>query len=275
MKKVINGNLVTLNADKDCYYSLIPGSQHNYEELKIQASDIVEDYTPQIDGLNIIVNGSINKNITETQLSKCDTYTKKHALWSMIIDTLEENREVKKYADITGTPENISLIFKAYERSEYKKRLTKKEKQQKEGAEAYEFSKKVSFNMDFNFDIEHAVGYLRAQGNWNEFNSGRAITELRKMDKTAPSYITDSNNPNQGIKTHTITILRNGAYIVFKWDYIGSYEYLEDIKNWFNSCKQNANRMDADSYRIETEKHPLYEGSEKCSYSAEVVLWWD
>lgn len=275
-KKVINGELRTLTHDCKSYYKLKEGTQHSYIEELIKKSDIVEEYKPIVNGISSMSNGSPNKNINFEDIILYDSYTRRHLLWCMIVGTKEDFKTIKNYSEITGSLENIKEIYFNYKKSQNQDKENKRIKEQKEGAEAYNFARGKSFNLDFNFNINHAIGYLKEQGSWNDFNLKTAIPSLIKLDETAPTRIKDVNNPNYCIKDHVIKILKNGAYIVFSWDYIGSIEQLNDVKNWFESSRKYKNIMHADNYRIETEEHyPLGKDNKMRSYSAEVVFWWD
>lgn len=238
----------------------------------------------QVNGKDLICNGSINKTLTLEELLQFDIEHKHTAIRYLgtageyahsfeeidgnVFTALPPLYEYQQIQEFNNEQANEALTI-VYNRLNEHHELMK----QKSHALHIELGKKIhgaqselKFTGEFNLTFGQALGFVSAAGNWNDFKVSKVHHLLKKLHDRAPRVNFGVNNPNTGRIWHTWSI--KSDYILMNFGYTDE-RGVKILEEWFKTVKYLQNLANVDSFKLNIESY------ENDGFEVSLVMWWD
>jgi hypothetical protein len=240
----------------------------------------------QINGKDLICNGSINPSLTIDELLQFDIDQKRTALHYLqveggyppkfeeietsVFEKLPELYSYKQWQEFDENQINEALTIVYNRLQQHTQYLITKT-----GSVHYELGKSIHsaqqelrFGGELEMTIDKLRGYISCVGNWNGFKAGEVCRGLNRLHKIAPRRDCGINNCNTGSIRHKWSI--ESAFIFLKFGLCYEQE-VNDIQTWFKTLSGIKEILKADSFRLQID--PV-EKSDNQAYIT-LVMWWD
>lgn len=113
-----------------------------------------------------------------------------------------------------------------------------------EDKDFYKTMFELSHNHRMELEYDNALEYIKAIGQYNNFEYYKVVNFLEEMDKLIPRTYYNEGNPNNGKRAYKLSIGRESSPVI----YVKLF-FFSDVRN-FSEVKQNWNKIKDLAYTV-------------------------